>query len=88
MFGRTVVVAPQFFASSKLCSVCGQKNEELRLADRRWQCTSCHAEHDRDLNAACNLRDYAIQIVKERAVSSTVQACGEPSVGTLCEAGR
>ncbi|TAE20579.1 MAG: transposase [Candidatus Kapaibacterium sp.] len=96
--GRTVVVAPQFFASSKLCSACAVKNDELRLGARTWQCASCATVHQRDLNAAYNLRDYAVQYVAdekehsivriETAGSSPVEACGEPSVATLCEAGR
>lgn len=95
MYGRQVVVASQFFASSKLCSACAVKNDTLRLADRTWQCVSCHTLHDRDLNAATNLRDYAIQFLKEQSIaemdtagSSPVEACGEPPSGALCEAGR
>jgi putative transposase len=82
MCGRTVVVAPQFFASSKLCSACGVKNDALRLGDRTWQCTSCQTVHNRDFNAACNLHDYAVQFLVEKehstAGSSPVEACGEP----------
>ncbi len=95
MCGRRVVIAPQFFASSKLCSACGAKNDTLRLADRQWQCVSCHTEHNRDLNAAYNLRDYAVQFLKEQSIakmdtagSSPVEACGESPSGALCEAGR
>jgi len=93
MYGRTVVVAPQFFASSKICSCCGTKQEVLLLSVRSWQCEICHADHDRDINAARNLEVYAIQYLKERDInsnagSSPVYACGEQSNGTLCEAGR
>jgi putative transposase len=93
MCGRTVVVAPQFFASSKLCSHCGTKRDALPLAVRSWQCETCQTEHDRDINAAQNLAAFALQYVKERdtisrAGSSPVYACGEPSNGTLREAGR
>ena len=93
MYGRTVVVAPQFFASSKICSCCGTKQEVLLLSVRSWQCEICHADHDRDINAARNLEVYAIQYLKERDInsnagSSPVYACGEPSDGALCEAGR
>lgn len=55
MAGSTIIVADRWFASSKLCSACGEKNENLTLSERFWTCASCGASHDRDLNAACNL---------------------------------
>jgi len=73
--GGEVVEAPQFYASSKLCSCCGWKNEKLSLSDRSWTCQSCGSEHDRDINAAVNLRHYA--------VSYTVKASGEASSGLV-----
>ena len=65
----TIVVADKFFPSSKLCSDCGVKNDDLKLSTREWTCTSCGNHHDRDVNAAINLRNHA--------VSYTVSACGE-----------
>lgn len=64
-----LIVADRFFPSSKLCSYCGYKNTELTLADRNWVCPECKTKHDRDFNAAVNLKNYA--------VSSTVKVCGE-----------
>ncbi|MCL2122258.1 MAG: transposase, partial [Clostridiales bacterium] len=56
--------------SSKRCSSCGNKWEgELPLSVREWDCPICKAHHDRDINAAINL--------KYNAVSYTVSACGE-----------
>lgn len=46
--------------SSKRCSACGQINETLKLADRRWQCQACGAEHHRDINAAINIAERAM----------------------------
>lgn len=81
MRGGQVVVADQWFASSKTCSACGHKVTEMPLKVRRWQCPCCGAEHDRDINAAINL--------KNMAVSSTVTACGEESAGSAaCKARR
>jgi putative transposase len=73
MRGNLVQVADRWFPSSKLCSVCGYKLEELPLSVRSWKCPVCHSEHDRDLNAAINLKNLA--------VSSTVSACGEEGSG-------
>ena len=56
-----IVVADMWFASSKTCSSCGIKKEELQLHEREWVCGHCGSHHDRDVNAAINLRNYAIQ---------------------------
>jgi putative transposase len=61
--GIPVRVANRFFASSKLCSSCGGKHKELKLKDRTWICPNCGTKHDRDVNAAKNLKvceDYTI----------------------------
>ena len=52
-----IVVADRFFASSKTCACCGQKKQDLTLADRAWRC-ECGATHDRDQLAAFNLDNY------------------------------
>ncbi len=75
--GVLVVVADRFYPSSKLCSYCGYKNEKLRLSDREWTCDDCHTTLDRDVNAAINLKNYA--------VSSTVKARGEEGSGLDCK---
>ncbi len=54
--GIPVVEAPQFFASSKTCSRCGDKKEDLSLSERQYHCQSCGFTEDRDVNAAINLR--------------------------------
>jgi putative transposase len=67
--GSLVVVADRWFASSKLCSYCSSKLENLPLTVREWTCPGCNTSHDRDINAANNLKNLA--------VSSTVSVCGE-----------
>ena len=54
-----IVQADQFFASSKTCSACGYKKDNLTLSDRRYHCNHCGTSIDRDLNAAINLRTLA-----------------------------
>lgn len=61
----SVVKSDRFFASSKLCHICGYKNTELTLSIRHWACPVCHTEHDRDVNAAINLKNNAIKILRE-----------------------
>ena len=67
--GGIVVIADRFFPSSKLCSDCGHKVEKMPLSIRKWSCDNCKSNHDRDINAAINLKNCA--------VSSTVKVCGD-----------
>ena len=53
--GVKVVKADRFFASSKTCSVCGEKKDNLSLRDRIYRCEHCGAVIDRDWNASLNL---------------------------------
>ena len=66
--GGSVVLADRWYPSSKLCSHCGYKLETLKLGQREWVCPACNINHDRDVNAAINLKNLT--------VSSTVAACG------------
>jgi len=54
--GRLVIKVPRFEPTSKTCSECGAINQELTLSDRQWVCKSCGVLHDRDFNAAKNIR--------------------------------
>ena len=73
MWSSRVVAAPPFYPSSKLCSVCKSIYAKLTLAEREWTCVDCGTRHDRDPNAATNLKLFA--------VSSTATACGGTSAG-------
>ena len=64
-FECSVVKSDRFFASSKLCHICGYKKTDLTLSVRHWLCPVCHTEHNRDVNAAINLRNNAIKILSE-----------------------
>ena len=61
--GVRVVVADRWYASSKICSACGNKYHELDLNEREWTCSKCGVHHDREVNAAQNLRNYAMRTV-------------------------
>lgn len=60
-YGRKLVQAEKYFASSQICSACGEKYPMTKdLTMRKWICPACGAHHDRDINAAVNLRQYAL----------------------------
>ena len=52
---KQVIFVDRFYPSSKTCSVCGYKKQDLRLNDREWVCPVCGTQHDRDINAATNI---------------------------------
>ena len=66
-YGRDLIVADRWFPSSKTCSDCGHQIGALPLSIREWVCPACGVRHDRDINAARNIR----------AAGLAVQACGD-----------
>lgn len=54
-YGRKIIIADTFYPSSKICSCCGWKNDNLTLKDRTFKCEICKNEINRDLNASKNL---------------------------------
>jgi putative transposase len=82
MRGGVVVVADRFFASSKTCSACGHKLDDLPLSVREWTCPGCGSIHDRDVNAARNLLAYGLAALSGSTASSAgCQTCGEEGSG-------
>jgi putative transposase len=75
-----VVVASRWEPSSKTCSACGWRDDDLSLSDRVFHCGHCRLLLDRDLNAAINLEQLA------GSSSDSQNACGEASAGYGCEA--
>ena len=63
-FGRVIVKIDKFYPSSQLCHVCGYKNTEVKdLNVREWNCPKCKTHHDRDVNAAINIRNEGLRIL-------------------------
>ena len=60
---KQVIFIDRFYPSSKLCSGCGYKKDDLQLSDREWVCPECGAVHDRDINAAVNILNEGKRII-------------------------
>lgn len=73
--GKNFLEVPRFYASSKTCSICNAVNETLALSDREWYCANCGTTHDRDVNAAKNIKQYFL--------TKSPEGIGEESVELL-----
>ena len=62
---KQLVKVDRYFPSSKLCSACGHKLQELKLSVRSLSCPECGALHDRDENAAINIETEGLRILRE-----------------------
>ena len=58
--GKNIIFIGRFEPSSKTCSKCGYINRDLTLSDREWTCPQCGEHHDRDVNAAKNIKQMAL----------------------------
>ena len=58
--GKNIVFIGRFEPSSKTCSKCGYVKHDLKLSDREWVCPICGKHHDRDINAAINIKMFAL----------------------------
>ena len=74
--GKTYLEVDRFFPSSKTCHVCLKQVGSLPLDVRKWTCNNCHTTHDRDVNAAINLREEGLRILtcgtRDKAYRQTV----------------
>ena len=61
--GKQLIKIGRYEPSSKLCHVCGYENQDLTLATREWQCPICHTTHDRDINAAINIKKIGLTML-------------------------
>nr|WP_228056663.1 transposase [Microcoleus sp. LEGE 07076] len=80
--GKTYIEVDRFYPSSKTCNNCLNRVDSLSLDIRSWQCPKCGENHDRDINAAKNIRDEGLRIL---TAGHTVTASGgrvRPSKGT------
>lgn len=68
--GRAFIKCDRWYPSSKACSECGSVCNKMPLDVRAWDCAHCGAHHDRDINAARNIRDEGLRILAAGAVAS------------------
>lgn len=61
--GRSIVAIDQYFPSSKRCSCCGFTMKKMPLDVRKWQCPECGADHNRDVNAARNIKAAGLAVL-------------------------
>ena len=66
-YGRQVIIIDQWYPSTQICSSCGKRTGKKDTKIRKWTCPYCHAEHDRDINAAKNIL----------SAGRAVRACGD-----------
>ena len=78
--GKHLVKIDQWFASSKTCSCCNRKQEKMPLNIRSWAC-ECGAVHDRDINAAVNIKHQGILKLKAEGLSVSADG-GKRKSGT------
>ena len=68
--GKPVVIVSRWSPSSNTCSAWGYNMPNMPLAMREWTCPECHPHHDRDINAAINLRNVAESSVRSASPGS------------------
>ena len=87
--GKLLVEIDRFFPSSKTCSNCHYKIDKLPLNIRNWTCPSCQAHHDRDRNAAVNIRAEGIRILQTSLGTSDAANGGNvsPKLGRVSRLG-
>jgi putative transposase len=79
--GKQYIEIDRFFPSSKTCHLCLNRVDNLTLDVRAWTCKHCGTHHDRDVNAAINIRNEGLRIL---ALGTSANACG----GDVSRAGK
>lgn len=60
-YGVNLIKIDRFAPSSKTCCKCGYVYKGLKLSERSWICPECGTHHDRDFNAACNIKEFGLK---------------------------
>jgi putative transposase len=82
--GKTYIEIDRWFPSSKTCHVCLSRVDNVTLDIRAWTCQHCGTRHDRDVNAAINIRNEGLRILSlgtsDTACGGSVSRTGKTSV--------
>ena len=62
-YGKKVIKLDQWFPSSQICSNCQHNDGRKALNIREWTCSNCQTKHDRDVNAAINIRNKGLEMI-------------------------
>lgn len=62
-YGKQIIYINQWFPSSQMCSNCYYNSGKKPLNIREWTCTNCHKTHDRDINAAMNIKYKGLELI-------------------------
>ncbi|MGB3204237.1 MAG: RNA-guided endonuclease TnpB family protein [Crinalium sp.] len=74
--GGKLVEIDRWFPSSKLCSNCYHQVDKMPLDIREWTCSNCGTRHDRDGNAAMNIRAEGIRLLQVDGTSTSASGGG------------
>lgn len=77
--GVNILRIGRFQPSSKMCS-CGVINNDLKLSDRHWTCSSCNTTHNRDVLASNNIKKFAFINLINTAGIVGINACGDEAM--------
>lgn len=80
--GKIYIEVNRFFPSSKTCNNCLHQVDNLSLDIRSWQCSRCRTVHDRDINAAMNIRDEGLRLLAGGHLATASGQRVRPSKGT------
>ncbi len=61
-YGRKLIKVDRWFPSSQICSNCNHQEGKKSLDIRKWTCTKCYAQHDRDINASKNILTEGLRL--------------------------
>lgn len=76
--GKAFIKCDRWYPSSKACSACGSICDKMPLDIRSWDCAKCGTFHDRDVNAAINIRDEGLRILAAGSVAAASEGDVSP----------
>ena len=83
-YQRQFVQVGRFFPSSKQCHSCKTLRRNLSLKDRVWTCSECNTLHDRDINAAKNIKEEGFRLMNQNTVGLTEVKAWGADVRPIC----